>query len=114
MAPWSSPTPKRFFSTTAGEASKSGLYDRVAASLRESGVSFVELGGVQPNPRLSLIHQGIELCRREGIGFILAVGGGSVIDSAKAIAMGVPYDGDVWDFFATGKPIETALPVATI
>ena len=97
-----------------GSIKKSGLYDRVAASLRESGVSFVELGGVQPNPRLSLIHQGIELCRREGIGFILAVGGGSVIDSAKAIAMGVPYDGDVWDFFATGKPIETALPVATI
>ena len=96
-----------------GSIKKSGLYDRVAASLRESGVSFVELGGVQPNPRLSLIHQGIELCRREGIGFILAVGGGSVIDSAKAIAMGVPYDGDVWDFFATGKPIETALPVAT-
>ena len=76
-----------------GSIKKSGLYDRVAASLRESGVSFVELGGVQPNPRLSLIHQGIELCRREGIGFILAVGGGSVIDSAKAIAMGVPYDG---------------------
>ena len=97
-----------------GSIKKSGLYDRVAASLRESGVSFVELGGVQPNPRLSLIHQGIELCRREGIGFILAVGGGSVIDSAKAIAMGVPYDGDVWDFFATGKPIETALPDATI
>ena len=101
-----------------GSIKKSGLYDRVAASPARESQSFLcgsmELGGVQPNPRLSLIHQGIELCRREGIGFILAVGGGSVIDSAKAIAMGVPYDGDVWDFFATGKPIETALPVATI
>ena len=93
VAPWSSPTPKRFFSTTAGEASKRRPLrpgSRLPAGI---GRFLCGAGSVQPNPRLSLIHQGIELCRREGIGFILAVGGGSVIDSAKAIAMGVPYDG---------------------
>jgi len=82
-----------------GSIKKTGLYDTVTKSLKEAGVEFVELGGVQPNPRLSLVRQGIEICRKEGIRFILAVGGGSVIDSAKAIAVGVPYDGDVWDFY---------------
>ena len=67
-----------------------------------------------PNPRLSLVYEGIELCRKENIGFILAVGGGSVIDSAKAIAMGVPFDGDVWDLYVTRKEVEKVLPVATI
>lgn len=93
---------------------KSGLYDEVIASLRKSGLDFVELGGVVPNPRLGLVHQGIELCRREKVDFILAVGGGSVIDSAKAIALGVPYGGDVWDFYGNGAVPEKALPVATL
>ena len=97
-----------------GSIKKSGVYDLVIASLRANGIEFVELGGVQPNPRLSLVKEGIELCRKEGIGFILAVGGGSVIDSAKAIAMGVPYDGDVWDFFARKSVPEQVLPLATI
>jgi len=98
----------------AASIKKSGLYDKVAASLKKSGVEFFELSGVLPNPRLSLVKEGIELCRKNGIGFILAVGGGSVIDSAKAIAAGVPYKGDVWDFYTgKGQPTE-ALPVATV
>jgi alcohol dehydrogenase YqhD (iron-dependent ADH family) len=72
--------------------------------LEAAGVSYVELGGVRPNPRLSLVKEGIEICRRENIDFILAVGGGSAIDSAKAIAVGIPYDGDVWDLYS-GKAV---------
>ena len=79
-------------------AQKSGLLDKICGLLRDGGVDFVCLGGVVPNPRLSLVHKGIDLCHQEGVDFILAVGGGSVIDSAKAIACGVPYDGEVWDF----------------
>lgn len=97
-----------------GSIKKSGLYDRVTASLRASGLDFVELGGVKPNPRLSLVHEGIALCKREQVDLILAVGGGSVIDSAKAIAMGVYYEGDIWDVYESGEPVERALPVATI
>ena len=97
-----------------GSIKRSGLYDTVVTSLQESGVDFVELGGVKPNPRLSLVHEGIDLCKREGVDFILAVGGGSAIDSAKAIAMGMYYGGDIWDVYETGREIEKALPVATI
>ncbi|HVI39408.1 MAG TPA: iron-containing alcohol dehydrogenase [Anaerovoracaceae bacterium] len=93
---------------------KSGLYDEVIKSLKEAGVEAVELGGVKPNPRLSMVYEGIRLCRENKISFILAVGGGSVIDSAKAIALGVPYDGDVWDYFLTKKQPEKVLNVATI
>ncbi|MCL2059165.1 MAG: iron-containing alcohol dehydrogenase [Oscillospiraceae bacterium] len=97
-----------------GSIKKSGLYDTVTASLKGSGVAFVELGGVKPNPRLSLVHEGIDLCKKEGVDLVLAVGGGSSIDSAKAIAMGVYFDGDVWAVYDEGAPIEKALPVATI
>lgn len=94
-------------------AIKSGLLDRVKKSLTQEGISFVELGGVLPNPRSGLVYKGIEICKNEGVDFILAVGGGSVIDSAKAIAAGALYDGDFWDFY-TGKKVEKALPVGTI
>lgn len=95
-------------------AKKSGLVDRVRSSLDAEGLYSVELGGVVPNPRLELAYQGIELVRKERIDFILAIGGGSVIDSAKTIGMGVVYDGDVWDFF-TGKALPKAmLPVGSI
>lgn len=95
-------------------ARKTGLLDRIKASLASAGVEWAELGGVRPNPVLSLVNSGIELCRKEKIGFILAVGGGSVIDSAKAIAVGVPYSGDVWDFY-TGKAVPaSALPLGTV
>ncbi len=94
-------------------AIKSGLLDRVKASLAAENITFTELGGAQPNPRSGLVYQGIEICKQKNIDFVLAVGGGSVIDSAKAIALGSLYDGDFWDFFK-GKRIEKALPVATI
>jgi alcohol dehydrogenase len=97
-----------------GSIRASGLYDRVCSSLREAGVEFVELGGVKPNPRLSLVQEGIRLCRDRKIDFILAVGGGSVIDSAKAIAIGVPYKGDVWDFYTKKLPVTQSLPVGVV
>ncbi|MCL6614092.1 MAG: iron-containing alcohol dehydrogenase, partial [Firmicutes bacterium] len=93
---------------------KTGLFDRVTGALQAAGVDYRELGGVQPNPRLGLVRHGISLCREEGIDFILAVGGGSVIDSAKAIAMGVPYAGDVWDFYSGKAFAEKALPVGVV
>jgi len=92
-----------------GSIKKSGLYSRIVESLKEAKIDFIELSGVQPNPRLSLVKEGIKACRENHVDFILAVGGGSVIDSAKAIAIGTLYDGDVWDFY-TGK----ALPVKTL
>lgn len=97
-----------------GHIVRSGLKKRVVASLQEAGVEFVELGGVQPNPRLSLVQEGIALARKEQVDFILAVGGGSVIDSAKAIAIGVPYDGDVWDFYAGKTRAKESLPVGVV
>ena len=96
-----------------GSALRSGLIDRVKASLEAEGIPFLLLGGVQPNPRSGLVYEGIELCRNEKIDFILAVGGGSVIDSSKAIAAGTVYDRDFWDFYS-GKRIEEALPVGTV
>ncbi len=96
-----------------GSVVRSGLLDRVKASLEKEGITYDVLGGVQPNPRSGLVYKGIEACKSENIDFILAVGGGSVIDSAKAIAAGVCYDGDFWDFYQ-GKPIEEALPVGTV
>ncbi len=96
-----------------GSVVRSGLLDRVKAALKAEGLDWVELGGVKPNPRSGLVYRGIELCRRKGVDFVLAVGGGSTIDSSKAIAAGVVYDGDFWDFYS-GKYIEKALPVGTI
>ena len=97
-----------------GSIKQTGLYDRVVSSLQKAGVEYLELPGVKPNPRLSLVHEGTKKCREQGINFILAVGGGSVIDSAKAIAMGVPYTGNVWDFFAGKAVLKEALPVGAI
>jgi hypothetical protein len=97
-----------------GSARRYGLLDRVEQMLHEADIDFVELGGVVPNPLLSKVKEGIGLCCREGVDFILAVGGGSVIDSAKAIAYGVPYEGDVWDFW-DGKAVpQASLPVGVI
>ena len=96
-----------------GSVVRSGLLDRAKKSLEAAGLSYVELGGVKPNPRSGPVYEGIELCRKEKVDFVLAVGGGSTIDSSKAIAAGVLYDGDFWDFYS-GKRIEEALPVGTI
>ena len=96
-----------------GSVVRSGLLDRVKASLEKENITYIELGGVKPNPRSGLVYEGIELCRKEKVDFVLAVGGGSTIDSAKAIAAGVVYEGDFWDFYQ-GLPITRALPVGTI
>lgn len=96
-----------------GSVVRSGLLDRVKASLQNAGLDFVELGGVKPNPRSGLVYEGIKLCKEEKVDFVLAVGGGSTIDSSKAIAAGVVYEGDFWDFYQ-GKLIEKALPIGTI
>ena len=95
-------------------ARSSGLLDRVERSLFDAGLSFVELGGVSPNPKVSLVRKGVALCRREGLDFVLAVGGGSVIDSAKAIAMGAATGRDPWEFASTGTRPDKTLPVATV
>ncbi len=97
-----------------GSVVRSGLLDRVKESLANSGLQFVELGGAMPNPRSGLVYQGIDLCRKENVDFVLAVGGGSTIDSAKAIASGTLYDGDFWDFYEGTAKIQKALPIGTI
>ncbi len=96
-----------------GSVVRSGLLDRVKKSLDAESISYVELGGVKPNPRSGLVYEGIDLCKKENVDFILAVGGGSVIDSSKAIAAGTVYDGDFWDFYQ-GKRIEKALSIGTV
>lgn len=95
-------------------AKKSGLLDKVKASLEAEKISYVELGGVVPNPRLSLVRQGIELAKKEGVDFILAVGGGSTIDSSKAIGYGVANEGDVWDFYDRKRVATACLPVGVV
>ncbi len=98
-----------------GSIKRSGLYDTIVKSLAAAGISFCELGGVKPNPSVSQVKEGIELCRKEGISFVLAVGGGSVIDSAKAIALGVPHSGDVWKLYTREESLSTSpLPVACV
>ena len=97
-----------------GSIKEIGLYDRVITSLREKGIEIYELGGVKPNPRVSLVREGITLCKEHDISFILAVGGGSVIDSAKAIAIGAKYDGDVWDFYDGKAEVKDSLPIGVV
>ncbi len=95
-------------------AERSGLLDKIGRLLESEGIGYIKMGGVVPNPRLSLVHEGIALCRKENIDFILAVGGGSVIDSAKAIAYGVPYNGNVWEFYTGTATPQSCLPVGTV
>ena len=97
-----------------GSIKKYGIYEQVITRIQNTTIPFFELAGVQPNPRLSLVYKGIEICRKESIDFILAVGGGSVIDTAKAIAAGVLYDGDVWDFYIAHSGPPKALPIGTV
>ena len=92
----------------------SGLIGRIERALEAESIPFVSLGGVVPNPRLSLVYQGVELCRSEGVDFILAIGGGSVIDSAKAIAYGAANEGDVWDFFEKKREAAACLPLGVV
>ncbi|MBU1524088.1 MAG: iron-containing alcohol dehydrogenase [Candidatus Omnitrophica bacterium] len=100
--------------TGQGSVKRCGIFDDVIKEVKKAGVAFVELSGIQPNPRLKSVYKGIEICKEESVDFILAVGGGSVIDASKAIAAGVNYDGDVWDFFENDISPAEALPVATV
>ena len=98
----------------SGSVKRTGLLDRVEKNLSDAGIEFVELGGVVPNPRVSLVRKGIELVKNEEIDFILAVGGGSVLDSAKAIGYGAYGGGDVWDFYCGKRKVEGTVPVGVI
>ena len=98
----------------SGSAVKSGLLGKVTDQLDKEGIPYVLLGGVKPNPRLSLVYEGVELSKKEGVDWILAVGGGSVIDSAKAIAYGACDAGDVWDFYSGKRKPEASLPIGVI
>ena len=98
----------------SGSVVKSGLLERVKKSLAAEGIAFVELGGVKPNPCDTKVREGIALAKAEKVDFILSVGGGSCIDSSKAIAAGVCYNGDFWDLYGTGLEIKKALPVGTV
>lgn len=97
-----------------GSVVRSGLLDRVKASLSASGIEWEEMGGIQPNPTDDRVYEGIELVRSRNIDMLIAVGGGSVIDTAKGIACGVPYEGDFWDFYCGKKIVEKALPVGVV
>jgi len=97
-----------------GSIKRSGLYDRVVKAIEKEGIDFVELGGVVPNPRDDMVYEGIQLCKDEHVDFVLAVGGGSAIDSAKAIAAGAKYDGDFWDFYDKKAKIKDALGIGVI
>ena len=98
----------------SGSVRRSGLLDKVKASLDDAEVDYIELGGAVPNPRLSLVYEGIELAKKEGVDFILAVGGGSAIDSAKAIGYGVANEGDVWDFYDRKRQATGCLPIGVV
>ena len=100
--------------TGGGSVKRNGAYDAVTASLRDAGISFEELSGIQANPRSGKVYEGIELARRAGVDFLLALGGGSVIDTAKAIGFGAGYNGDFWDFFTGKAKIESTLPVGVV
>ncbi len=97
-----------------GSIKKNGVYDDVMNELNKAGATVFELAGVEQNPRLTTVHKGVEICKAEDIDLLLAVGGGSVIDCTKAIAVGAKYDGDVWDLITQKAPIESALPIGTV
>ena len=100
--------------TGQGSVKRNGIFDDVRKEIKKAGVSFVELTGIKPNPRLKSVYEGIEICKAEGVDFILAVGGGSVIDASKAIAAGVKYKNDVWDFFTKGVVCTEAVPLGAV
>lgn len=98
----------------SGSVKRSGLLERVEKTLKEHGITFIELGGVQPNPRITLVRKGVELCRENNLKAVLAIGGGSVIDSAKAIGYGAFNGGDAWDFYSFKRKPQGSIPIATI
>lgn len=98
----------------SGSIKRNGLYDQVVGQLQEAGITYFELSGVEPNPRISTVRKGVEICKKEGIEFLLAVGGGSVIDCTKAIAAGAKYEGDAWDIVTKKVIVSEALPLGTV
>ncbi len=102
------------FAYGTGSIKQSGLYDKIVTQLSNAGVEYFELNGIKPNPRLDSVNEGIAICRNNGVDFILAVGGGSVIDCCKAIAAGVPYNGDPWDFTIRKAEVKNPLPLGTV
>ena len=105
---------KVLFIYGGGSIKRNGLYDDVCDSLRENSIDWIEFSGVRSQPTVQQVYEGINLCRSEDVRFVLGVGGGSAVDFAKAVALGVPYDGDVWDFFSGQTKAKTALPVGCI
>ena len=105
---------KNILLVSSGDSFEMPLMKEIEEVLRTSNIIYTRLQGVQPNPHLTLVREGVQLCKREKIDFILAVGGGSVIDTAKAIAAGACYEGDVWDFFERKSLIECALPIGVV
>ena len=97
-----------------GSARRSGLLDKVEKQLQDAGLPYAELGGVEPNPKIGKVREGIDFCKKEGVDFILAVGGGSVLDSSKAIALGLEQGGDPWDMFMTGKIPDKRIPIGAV
>lgn len=97
-----------------GSVKRNGAYDSVTTSLKEAGIPWVELTGIQANPRSGKVYEGIEIARRENVDFLLALGGGSVIDTAKTIAFSIPYEGDFWDIFTGKAPLTSTLPVGVV
>ena len=97
-----------------GSAEKPGLLSCIRASLYQAGIDYIELSGVRPNPEITLVREGVSLCKEHGVDWILAVGGGSVVDSAKAISNGACMDEDVWELFETKRPNPMTLPVAVV
>ena len=97
-----------------GSVKKNGIYNAVINLLEQNNIFFKKLGGIQPNPRITSVREGIELCRKHSLDFILAVGGGSVIDCSKAIAAGVTYKGDAWDFMIRKAQVKNPLPVGSV
>ena len=100
--------------TGGGSVKRSGIFDGVVAETKKAGVKYLELSGIKPNPRLKSVHEGVEICKRESIDLVLGVGGGSVIDCSKAIAVGAKYDGDCWDFFTKKAVPEKALAIGCV
>jgi len=100
--------------TGGGSVKRSGLFDRVLGFLKEEGLTVFEFAGIEPNPRVTTIRKGIEICKKENIDIVLAIGGGSVLDASKAMVAGAKYDGDVWDFYSRKAIIHDALPLGTI
>ncbi|NQT22881.1 MAG: iron-containing alcohol dehydrogenase [Candidatus Omnitrophica bacterium] len=105
---------KTLIVTGGGSVKRNGVFDAVIREVKKANIPYTELSGIEPNPRLKSVYKGIDLCRKESVDSILAVGGGSVIDAAKAIAAGVKYDGDVWDFFTKDISPNGALPIGTV